>query len=705
MRSFLLILALCHLALSCTLCPFRIPPRPRPLDQYKLPKVGGKQFDLEKMPKFCNASKQLPVGAECRAQFEHIFCSADRLTDTFSGCQSIVNKSLSEQEQCSKCAYQKADNSWVMRWFDSLGKPAAGITEGNYYWLGDYELCTVLRDEKSFDGQYCRIEMEVPDAGVESGCPQTDPLSIILGVCFPAACSVQDLAKVSGLYLPYNLKVECESQGRWSAITILLLVLFAVWLVPQAVSTIQPHLNDSVLHCFSISENAKRTFSTRRDSPHLHVVHGLEFLLFFTIVCGMVYTSCFHILVKRKKDSQNKIRNFQKTLHFLSKAFHHYQCILSITIRTKSMDFLLYPHFIQLTCFSGLFQLFWPAYIFCVIFMYTVFPGVSSGPMWIHTDTVNRCEGGWWKNLLFINNWFNVTDTCVDLGYVISLEAQYFLILILFIYLSSKFVMITQVSFSPQIQSRYFVNVQIVVYLIFGSSIVFSFVRAYRQDLPPAPMLTLEPEPLEKIYAVYDQLMLSLFARSSSYCLGFIFGIGCATASEDLRKMGLRYRWHAILAVACIASGIFPFVGAFPYSAWNWSSNFRFMNALYAAFHRPMWSFSLLSFVYLCHHGAFKWINALLEWRAFTPLSKVTWVALVVAEPIILYFFSSLNKPAYATHWSTLYTAISAALLSYMIAIFLDIFVTRPIRYLIYPEQMHRYAQAHTQEQQRAAAV
>ncbi|PIC37871.1 hypothetical protein B9Z55_010067 [Caenorhabditis nigoni] len=688
MRLFLLILASCHLALSCTLCPFRIPPRPRPLDQYKLPKVGGKQFDLEKMPKFCNASKQLPVGAECRAQFEHIFCSADRLTDTFSGCQSIVNKSLSEQEQCSKCAYQKADNSWVMRWFDSLGKPAAGITEGNYYWLGDYELCTVLRDEKSFDGQYCRIEMEVPDAGVESGCPQTDPLSIILGVCFPAACSVKDLAKVSALYLPYNLKVECESQGRWSAITILLLVLFAVWLVPQAVSTIQPHLNDSVLHCFSISENAKRTFSTRRDSPHLHVVHGLEFLLFFTIVCGMVYNFMLPYI-------ENVAFSFEGvsslSMHIVNNYSYQIDGLLALSaFYTTYMLFGTVPTVRSaLESVAQRLARFWPAYIFCVIFMYTVFPGVSSGPMWIHTDTVNRCEGGWWKNLLFINNWFNVTDTCVDLGYVISLEAQYFLILILFIYLSSKFVMITQ----------------IVAYLIFGSSIVFSFVRAYRQDLPPAPMLTLEPEPLEKIYAVYDQLMLSLFARSSSYCLGFIFGIGCATASEDLRKMGLRYRWHAILAVACIASGIFPFVGAFPYSAWNWSSNFRFMNALYAAFHRPMWSFSLLSFVYLCHHGAFKWINALLEWRAFTPLSKVTWIALVVAEPIILYFFSSLNKPAYATHWSTLYTAISAALLSYMIAIFLDIFVTRPIRYLIYPEQMHRYAQAHTQEQQRAAAV
>ncbi|KAF1761834.1 hypothetical protein GCK72_010093 [Caenorhabditis remanei] len=144
MRSFLLLLTLCQLAFSCTLCHFRTPPRPRPLDQYKLPKIGAKQFDLEKMPKLCNSAKQLPVEPECQAQFEKIFCSADKLTDTFRGCPTNVNKSLSEQEQCSQCAYQKANNGWVLRWFDSLGKPAAGITEGNYYWLGDYELCAAL---------------------------------------------------------------------------------------------------------------------------------------------------------------------------------------------------------------------------------------------------------------------------------------------------------------------------------------------------------------------------------------------------------------------------------------------------------------------------------------------------------------------------------------------------------------------------------
>ncbi|CAL2037483.1 unnamed protein product [Caenorhabditis brenneri] len=681
MRTIFLILALCQLSLSCTLCHFRIPPRPRPLDQYKLPKIG-KKLDLEKMPKFCNASKELPVEKECRAQFEHIFCSADKWSDALN-CQSIANKSLSEREQCSQCAYQKANNGWVLRWFDSLGKPAAGITEGNYYWLGDYELCAALRSEGSFNGQYCRVEMEVPDSGVESGCPQTDPLSIVLGVCFPSACTVQDLAKVSAIYLPYNLKVECESESRWSLITLFIFMIFIVWMIPQAVSSFQGYSTDSILGSFRIPENAKRTFSVRRDLAQLHVVHGLEVLIYLTIVIGMGYNIMLPYIV-------NSAFSFEGTssfpFHFVNN--YSYQIDGLMALSAFYTTFLLFGNVPTLRAVYEFillrFTRFWPAYVACVMFLYMIFPGVSSGPMWIHTELVNRCEGGWWKNLLFINNWFNVTDTCTDIGYVISMEAQYFVILVFLIFLSSKWPLLTQ----------------IFAYAMFVTSIIFTFVKAYSQNLPPAPMLTVEPVPLEKTYALFDQVMLSLVGRSSNYCLGFIFGIGCATSSEELRKTGLRYNGHKILALLCITFVIFPVYGAFNYAAY--ATNNEFLNALYAALHRPMWSFSLLSFVYLCFHGAFVWLNALLEWRVFSPISKIVWIALIIAEPCFLFIFSSLNKPAYATHWSMIYAGGAVALIVAIITLLLDVFVTKPIRYLVYPEQRHRYAQTHTQEQQAA---
>ncbi|CAI5444390.1 unnamed protein product [Caenorhabditis angaria] len=677
----LLLISAPEFATSCTLCHFRTPPRPRPLDQYKLPTIFGgaakNRLDLERMPKFCNASRQLPIHSECREQFEKIFCSTDLLTDSFSGCGAATTVATKEQ-QCSACAKQKAENMWVLKWFDSLGKPAAGITEGNYYWLGDYEMCAELRSTRTFSGQYCRIEMVIPDAGVESGCPQTDPLEIVLGVCFPQTCSVADLTRVAQAYLPYSLKVQCESESSWSLVTYFLLLCAFLWLLPQIYSTaFENHQIDSILGCFSIAENAKRTFSTRRQTAELHTVHGLEFLINFTIISGMVYNIMMPY-IENVAFSYEGISDF--AMHIVNN--YSYQIDGLLALSAFYTTYLLFGviqtprHVLE---YIGMrFIRFWPAYVTCVLFMYIIFPGISSGPMWIHTDTVDRCETGWWKNLLFINNWYNVTETCVDFGYVISIEAQFYVILLVVIMLSAKLPLL----------------MQIFAYLGLIASIALSFYRAHFLALPPAPMLTLEPVELSKTHQLFDQLLLSPATRISTYCIGFIFGIGCASASEDLRQRGLAYNPHKILALLCLLTGIYPFIGAFHFANTNVYSSPIF-DTIYASIHRPFWAFSLLSFVYLCHHGAFEWLNALLSWRVFAPLSKVTWITLVIAEPVILYFFSSLNKPAHATHWSTMYTSISAAFLSYFVAMCLDIFVTRPIRYLIYREQKHRYAQAH----------
>ena len=110
--------------------------------------------------------------------------------------------------------------------------------------------------------------------------------------------------------------------------------------------------------------------------------------------------------------------------------------------------------------------------------------------------------------------------------------------------------------------------------------------------------------------------------------------------------------------------------GLYWYAAYFQGS--RFYLALYAALHRSLFAYSLLMFVYLCHYGYFRelnfemqefiagenakavilaWINGILSWRVFFPLSKLTWLVIQIAEPIIIYFFSSLHRPSYATNW------------------------------------------------------
>ncbi|VDK24487.1 unnamed protein product [Anisakis simplex] len=82
----------------------------------------------------------------------------------------------------------------------------SAISEGNHYWLGEYEQCSDLKKSGAFDGRYCLLQVEVPDSDVDAGCPQHDPLRIDLGICSPESCSEAEVNRV--LRCEFNCEIS-----------------------------------------------------------------------------------------------------------------------------------------------------------------------------------------------------------------------------------------------------------------------------------------------------------------------------------------------------------------------------------------------------------------------------------------------------------------------------------------------------------------
>ncbi|VDO58564.1 unnamed protein product [Haemonchus placei] len=643
-RLFLTVSTAC----ACSLCPLRVPPRPRPLDQYKLPSIP--HLNLETMPQFCEDFTQ------------------------------------------STCL--------LLGW-DSLGKPAAGVSDGNYYWLGDYELCTKLRRDGKFDGRYCRVELEIPDALVEEGCPQTDPLAIVLGVCMPSSCTDDQLHQLIQDYSPYKSVIDCELDVHLSTSALIMLGAICFWLTLQILVTVLD-LQSSFWMSLNIKINASRALSTKRAPQNLHALHGLEFITFIWLVTAMVYNFMQPYI-------ENVAFSYDAVSSVAAHPTNNYSYLVDGLLALSALytTYLLYGDVATIFDILDVIRVtllrFWPAYAFCVLFMWILFPEMSAGPLWIHTDTVERCTDSWWKNLLFINNFYGVKNTCVDFGYVVSLEALYFVPLVILIYVARKRLLLAK----------------IIAIVIMSLTISWSFYRTFVGALPPAPLLTAEPVPVELTERMLDEVLVSPFTRASPTIVGFLFGVcmwnedgtlykdifGKASSRRALPQLNcdsLLQKFHAIpfqlftvmMTMWAALSGLFVMFSLMPFA--TSSVGHPLFLAFYAAFHRPLWATSLLSFLYLSHHGSFAWIHAILTWRIFSPLSKLTWIALVFTEPIILYFFSSLYRPSYATNWSTIYAAVSASTLAYLAALLIDIFLTRPIRCLLHREQLYRYRSAQT---------
>ncbi|WKY00016.1 hypothetical protein Q1695_014695 [Nippostrongylus brasiliensis] len=635
---------------ACSLCPLRVPPRPRPLDQYKLPSIP--HLNLETMPEFCNFSRQLEVDEQCRLGFEKLFCATDDTLDSL-----LCTGQTESSDRCSECAHRWEASKWSITWWDSLGKPAAGVSDGNYYWLGDYELCTQLRSSGQFDGQYCRVELEIPDALVEERCPQTDPLAIVLGVCVPRSCTDEHLHRLA------EGEPLVPEQGA-----------LAVWVLLQIFATAL-NSQSSFWMCLNIKANTNRALSTKRAPQNLHALHGLEFITFIWLVIAMVYNLMLPYI-------ENVAFSYDALPSVAAHLTNNYSYLIDGLLALSALytTYLLYGNVATIADVIGVIKVtlirFWPAYVFCVLFMWILFPELSAGPLWIHTDTVERCSSSWWKNILFINNFFGVKNTCLDFGYVVSLEAIYFVPLVVLIYLARTKLLLAKV-------------IAVVIMLLSTS---YTFYVAYMGALPPAPLLTAEPLSMERMERMLDELLVSPLTRVSPTLVAFLFGV--CMWNED----GLIYRnifgkvFTVLLSLLATTAGLFVAFSLLPFA--TSSVGHPLFLAFYAAFHRPLWAGSLLTFLYLSHHGSFAWIHAILTWRIFSPLSKLTWIAIVFVEPIVLFFFSALHRPSYATNWSTIYAAVSASTMAYLAALAVDIFLTRPIRCLLDREQLHRYKSA-----------
>ncbi|CAJ0941461.1 unnamed protein product, partial [Mesorhabditis belari] len=664
----------------CFLCPLREPPRPRPLDQFQLP-TFPKMPSTDQVPPLCEYAKKLPIEGACQKGFQKLLCSAEKFTSTLlNGCPGS-----DQPKQCSNCSREKADNTWLISWFDSLGKPPSGISDGNYYWLGDYEICHDLRIQKRFRGQYCRVELEIPDAQVESGCPQTDPLAIILGVCFPAECTTEELAVVAEFISPYSSHVDCEVHVEWSLSAKIFLLVTCLWTLLILVCT-GLHIRDPdlplALYCLSLKVNGARALSTKRDY-NLHAQQGLEFITFFALIIGMVYNFMLPYI-------ENVAFAFDGVavapMHLVNNYSYHIDGLLALTSFFTTS--LLMGHIVSLKdIISAIVRKlvrFMPSYIFIVAFMSVVFANVGSGPMWIHGDTVQRCERSWWKNILLINNFFGVRETCVDFGHVISLEAQCFALLIILIYFAN----------------HHRIAAQVLAGVFASISIIVSFYLVLTNALPPAPMLTTEPVDSSKTEFLLSSVLIAFVPRLSAYMIGFIYYFyfnmeeieeshyvddpnqKAEKTHHNGKTLSLLLMGLTAFLMAGVAFSMLPYATTYSGAQW-WL-------ATYAALHRPVWAFAIVSLLWLCQNKNFSELNSFLSWRLFSPLSKLTYQALIIAEPLILYFFSALHRPSHATHWSTLYAAVSTAAVSYLFALLIDIFLARPLRNILYSRSIHR---------------
>ncbi|KRX50867.1 Nose resistant to fluoxetine protein 6, partial [Trichinella murrelli] len=199
---------------------------------------------LEKVQYYCmeiSNWKNTTLKEPCREDLSFMVCSfSDFLNGTATKLAKLCD-SLPDDAKvaCVEESNQKIySNLWVIKVVDSIGKPPAGIFQGNLLFLGSYEECldiSVSRSqnqnagevkEGTFQGKHCSIMIHLPrfhmntikrlpfayfNNKLKSDSLTEPPLQ--WGICMPKTCSAVETTKISDLIYPNAssmIKIRCE---------------------------------------------------------------------------------------------------------------------------------------------------------------------------------------------------------------------------------------------------------------------------------------------------------------------------------------------------------------------------------------------------------------------------------------------------------------------------------------------------------------
>lgn len=203
------------------------------------------------------------------------------------------------------------------------------------------------------------------------------------------------------------------------------------------VSTLYDYGNETdtksdLLTSFSLIRNSKHLFSLERDSGDITMAHAIRL---FNAVMLVLSHKCMALFF-------NPYSNRTAMTELLGRPW----TVLARAASLYTDPFLMLSG--MLTAYSLLGQLqrngriniikefakryfrIMPPLAFLIVFCTFILPLLGSGPQWnlVVTHHSGICKQHWWRNLLFIHNWFGFSNMCLTHTHHVGIDTELFLV-------------------------------------------------------------------------------------------------------------------------------------------------------------------------------------------------------------------------------------------------------------------------------------
>ncbi|XP_012252676.2 nose resistant to fluoxetine protein 6-like isoform X2 [Athalia rosae] len=547
---------------------------------------------------------------------------------------------------------------WALKMFDATAKIPSGILNGNVNQFGDFDECMGVQGNEGIQGQYCLAYLKLdidesrPDlkhihkllhAHYAFKSNLTDPGhrvprfgTVNWAVCTPASCSPQDveaslrhtLAKHTartGLKITVKVDAEmCQKKVKESypTETKIASAFFLGVIALAMLATVYDHLGlvaSEYLLSFSLKKNFKKLVSLERGEGDIAALHGVRALnAMMLIIAHKSMALFFNPYVNRTEMTEylgkpwtvigRAASLYTDPFIMLSGLLTTYSFIGRLN-RTGKLD-------VKSEYLSRLLRLV-PTLGALVLFCTYVMPFMGSGPQWnlVVTHHADICKKTWWRNFLFIHNYFGFENMCLTHTHHLGIDTQLFAVspvIVLLLWKKPKFgafLLASLAVFSTILRYNVTYDRQLNNYVFFGTSIKQLFDTANHSYILPTHRLTV-------------------------YIIGIFTGY-------LLRNFPKNYKLNPVFIKAGWVVSTLMFIGAFVGPATMGSINYVYNPthaAIYNAFSPIGWCILFAWMAFLSHTGNSNGIlTRMFAWRGFLICTRLSYAIYLTQFPVFFY--------------------------------------------------------------------
>nr|XP_023016320.1 nose resistant to fluoxetine protein 6 [Leptinotarsa decemlineata] len=552
--------------------------------------------------------------------------------------------------------------------YDSTAKLPSGILNGNINQFGDFDMCLgAYSESQNIRGQYClaSIEVKAPQSSYLTGLYSLihahhhfksrleDPghrvprfSSINWALCVPSACSPREVELglrrtvnriLEGTEIQIRYEVDpamCQKKVEFKIplSTYITVSVFAALIVWEIFATVYDHYvvenKNRWIVAFSLKENFMNSISLKRSPGDIEAVHGIRCLNAILLLASHKSMATFFLpysnrteyveYVGRPFSVMGRAASLYTDPFIMMSGMLTTYSLLGRLNRDKKINVL--QEYV-----SRLFRIV-PTFAAVIAFCTFVLPWTNNGPLWnlVVTHHSDICKKYWWRNLMFIHNYFGFKEMCLTHTHHIGIDTQLFFISPVLIYLIWRWpkrgsIALTALAIISTIM-RFYVSYTLKLsnYVHFGTSV-------------------------QQLFNTADYMYILPAHRATVYIMGIFLGYILRNFSNMyLSKTQINIGNTLALCSFCISFLGPAFMGKIDYvydpldGAW------------YAAFSPILWCFSFAWIIFTWHLGYKGLPGLIFSNKLFTLWTKISYTVYLTQFPTYFYNVGSTRSSSEA---------------------------------------------------------